>query len=76
MTDAHDLASVIDAPAMMFEAVPRQVRPGRKTLHWMRFVCPQIAELGQSATSRRHAIRSRNPWRARRPEAAILNHPV
>ena len=35
-----------------------ELRAGRKTGHWMWFVFPQIAGLGQSETSRRYAITS------------------
>ncbi len=35
-----------------------ELRAGNKTGHWMWFVFPQIAGLGQSATSRRYAINS------------------
>jgi uncharacterized protein (DUF1810 family) len=33
-----------------------ELRRGRKTSHWMWFVFPQVAGLGQSPTSRRYAI--------------------
>jgi uncharacterized protein (DUF1810 family) len=47
-----------------------ELRQGRKVSHWMWFVFPQIAGLGQSATSRHFAISSR-------AEAeAYLAHPV
>src|ERR1019366_5454912 len=36
-----------------------ELRAGRKIGHWMWFVFPQIAGLGQSDTSRRYAIASR-----------------
>lgn len=35
-----------------------ELRRGRKTSHWMWFVFPQIAGLGQSPTSRMYAISS------------------
>lgn len=35
-----------------------ELRRGRKASHWMWFVFPQIAGLGQSATSKRFAISS------------------
>ncbi|HXS66524.1 MAG TPA: DUF1810 domain-containing protein [Streptosporangiaceae bacterium] len=47
-----------------------ELQAGYKSGHWMWFVFPQIAGLGQSPTSRRYAIRSL-------PEArAYLRHPV
>src|ERR1039458_473272 len=36
----------------------RELRCGHKTSHWMWFVFPQIAGLGQSSTSKRYAISS------------------
>ncbi|HSU01629.1 MAG TPA: DUF1810 domain-containing protein [Nocardioides sp.] len=33
-----------------------ELRAGRKTSHWMWFVLPQVAGLGQTPTSRRYAI--------------------
>jgi len=42
-----------------YEAAIAELRAGRKTTHWMWFVFPQIAGLGQSETSRRYAIASR-----------------
>jgi uncharacterized protein (DUF1810 family) len=47
-----------------------ELRRGRKTSHWMWFVFPQIAGLGQSPTSRRFAISSLAEARA------YLAHPV
>ena len=35
-----------------------ELQVGRKTSHWMWFIFPQIAGLGQSATSRKYAISS------------------
>lgn len=47
-----------------------ELRSGRKISHWMWFVFPQIAGLGQSETSRRYAISTL-------AEAnAYLDHPV
>ncbi|MBV9356018.1 MAG: DUF1810 domain-containing protein [Chloroflexi bacterium] len=47
-----------------------ELRRGRKTSHWMWFVFPQIAGLGQSPMSRRYAIASLDEARA------YLRHPV
>jgi uncharacterized protein (DUF1810 family) len=41
-----------------FERAVRELRNGRKQTHWMWFVFPQIAGLGQSPTSQRYAIAS------------------
>ncbi|HWC47881.1 MAG TPA: DUF1810 domain-containing protein [Solirubrobacterales bacterium] len=47
-----------------------ELRQGRKTSHWMWFVFPQIAGLGQSEMSRRYAIDSLAEARA------YLDHPI
>jgi len=47
-----------------------ELRGGRKTSHWMWYVFPQIAGLGQSPTSRRYAISSIDEARA------YLAHPL
>ncbi|MGN6216556.1 MAG: DUF1810 domain-containing protein [Solirubrobacterales bacterium] len=47
-----------------------ELRAGRKTSHWIWFVFPQIAGLGQSAMSQRYAIGSMEEAQA------YLEHPV
>jgi uncharacterized protein (DUF1810 family) len=47
-----------------------ELRQGRKTSHWMWFVFPQIAGLGQSPTSRHFAISSLEEAKE------YLQHPV
>jgi uncharacterized protein (DUF1810 family) len=41
-----------------YEAAVAELRAGRKRSHWMWFVFPQIAGLGQTPISRRYAISS------------------
>jgi uncharacterized protein (DUF1810 family) len=53
-----------------YERAIAELRQGRKTSHWMWFVFPQIAGLGQSPTSRMYAISSLAEARA------YLAHPV
>ena len=53
-----------------FELALAELRAGRKTSHWIWFVFPQIAGLGQSAMSQRYAIESLEEARA------YLEHPV
>lgn len=64
-----DLQRFVDAqgaaPAFMDE-----LRAGRKTSHWMWFVFPQIAGLGQSPMAQRYAIASLDEARA------YLAHPI
>ena len=47
-----------------------ELRSGAKRSHWMWFVFPQIAGLGQSPTARRYAVSSLDEARA------FLQHPV
>jgi uncharacterized protein (DUF1810 family) len=53
-----------------YERALAELRRGAKVSHWMWFVFPQIAGLGQSAISRRYAISSLAEARA------YLDHPV
>ena len=66
----HDLSRFVVAQAGIYDAVLRELRAGRKTSHWMWFVFPQVAGLGQSWTSRQYAIASLDEARA------YLAHPV
>ncbi len=54
----------------MYETALAELRAGHKRSHWMWFIFPQVAGLGQSATSRRYAIASIAEARA------YLVHPV
>jgi uncharacterized protein (DUF1810 family) len=72
MDDRYDLERFVaaqDAGGTYDHAVA-ELRRGRKTSHWMWFVFPQIAGLGQSAVSRQFAISSLEEARA------YLAHPV
>lgn len=53
-----------------YDHAVEELKRGRKTSHWMWFVFPQIAGLGQSAMSRKYAISSLDEARA------YLQHPV
>jgi uncharacterized protein (DUF1810 family) len=53
-----------------YERAVAELRDGRKRSHWMWFVFPQVAGLGESAMSRRYAIASIDEARA------YLEHPV
>ena len=53
-----------------YQAAVGELRAGHKRSHWMWFVFPQIAGLGQSPTSKRFAISSLDEARA------YLAHPV
>ena len=53
-----------------YRHVVEELRRGRKTSHWMWFVFPQVAGLGESSMSRRYAISGLDEARA------YLSHPV
>lgn len=60
MDDPHDLERFVAAQNIggTYDRAVAELRRGHKTSHWMWFVFPQIAGLGQSPTSRRFAISS------------------
>jgi uncharacterized protein (DUF1810 family) len=66
MPDPYRLERFVDAQddGGAYEAALRELRDGRKRSHWMWFVFPQVAGLGQSASSRRYAISSLGEARA------------
>ena len=72
MDDAFGLERFVAAQDVgdTYDAAVAELRAGRKRSHWMWFVFPQIAGLGQSTMSRRYAIRSLAEARA------YLAHPV
>ena len=72
VSDPHGLERFVAAQdhAGTFDAALAELRAGRKRSHWMWFVFPQIAGLGQSPTSRRYAISSLEEARE------YLAHPV
>ena len=65
-----DLDRFLVAQELVYDGALEELRRGRKTGHWMWFVFPQVAGLGQSAMSRRFAITSLDEARA------YLAHPV
>jgi uncharacterized protein (DUF1810 family) len=70
--DPYDLQRFVTAQdgGGTYAQAAAELRRGRKTSHWMWFVFPQIAGLGQSAISRRYAISSLAEAQA------YLAHPV
>jgi uncharacterized protein (DUF1810 family) len=70
--DPYDLDRFVKAQDAngTYERALVELRAGRKSGHWMWFVFPQVAGLGQSETSRRYAISSRAE------AAAYLQHPL
>jgi uncharacterized protein (DUF1810 family) len=67
--DLDRFAAAQDAGGSYQQAVA-ELRNGRKTSHWMWYVFPQIAGLGQSPTSKFYAIGSVEE------ASAYLAHPV
>jgi uncharacterized protein (DUF1810 family) len=72
MNSPYDLERFVAAQddGGTYDRAVAELRHGQKASHWMWFVFPQIAGLGQSATSRRFAISSL------REATAYLQHPV
>ncbi|MET3806015.1 uncharacterized protein (DUF1810 family) [Nakamurella sp. UYEF19] len=72
MSDPLDLSRFVTAQdgGRTYAAAVAELRRGRKTSHWMWFVFPQIAGLGNSAMSRRYAISGLEEG------TAYLQHPV
>jgi uncharacterized protein (DUF1810 family) len=60
----------VDAQAPIYERVRQELNVGRKESHWMWFIFPQVAGLGQSPMSVRFAIASLDEAKA------YLVHPV
>lgn len=68
--DPHNLERFVSAQNGVYEQALGEIRAGWKRSHWMWFVFPQIAGLGQSRTARLYAIGSLDEARA------YLRHPV
>jgi uncharacterized protein (DUF1810 family) len=64
------LERFIEAQAPIYAQALGELRAGQKQSHWMWFIFPQIAGLGQSPMSRAYAIQSLDEARA------YLAHPV
>jgi uncharacterized protein (DUF1810 family) len=85
MADPFNLDRFVDAQAPVYEQVRREMEAGWKQSHWMWFIFPQIAGLGQSPMSIRFAIASLDEAKAylahsvlgpRLRECARLTHGV
>jgi uncharacterized protein (DUF1810 family) len=72
MDDPYNLERFVAAQNAggTYDRALEELRRGHKTSHWMWFVFPQIAGLGQSQMSRTYAIGSLDDARA------YLQHPV
>ena len=70
MSDPYDLQRFVEAQKDTFEAAISELRAGRKQSHWMWFIFPQLAGLGQSPTAKFFGIHDREE------AAAYLAHPL
>jgi uncharacterized protein (DUF1810 family) len=68
--DPFDLERFVSAQDAIYDHVTAELRQGQKVSHWMWFVFPQMAGLGQSPTSKKYAITSVDEAKA------YLAHPV
>ena len=70
VTNSHYLERFVEAQALTYAGVLRELAGGQKTSHWMWFIFPQLRGLGSSETARRYAIASLDEARA------YLAHPL
>ncbi len=70
MSDRYDLERFVRAQEDSYERALTEIRNGGKRSHWMWYIFPQIAGLGQSLMSQRFAIKSLEEARA------YLAHPI
>jgi uncharacterized protein (DUF1810 family) len=69
--DPFNLERFVEAQARVYDQVRRELEAGRKQSHWMWFIFPQIAGLGQSAISIRFAIASLDEAKAYLADAVL-----
>ena len=62
--DPHDLKRFVEAQKGSYDEALAELRAGRKQSHWMWYVFPQFAGLGQSSMSSRYSIKSADEARA------------
>jgi uncharacterized protein (DUF1810 family) len=60
MNDPFDLQRFIDAQAPTHQQALAELQAGRKQSHWMWYVFPQLAGLGNSDMARRYGISGRD----------------
>jgi uncharacterized protein (DUF1810 family) len=66
----YDLERFVEAQKGIYGQVTSELRAGRKRSHWIWFIFPQIAGLGNSEMAQRYAVSSLAE------AAAYLKHPV
>ncbi len=62
--DPYDLDRFVQAQAMNYEDALFELRAGKKRTHWMWYIFPQFAGLGNSGMSHRYSIKSEAEARA------------
>jgi len=70
MSDTFHLQRFIDAQDSVYADVIAELTQGRKESHWMWFIFPQFAGLGQSPTAIHYSVTSEAEARA------YLEHPI
>jgi len=70
MSDAYDLQRFVAAQDEVYTTVLGELRAGEKRGHWMWYIFPQIAGLGQSAMAKKYAITSQDEAKS------YLGHPL
>ena len=68
--DPFDLERFVEAQDRVFARAWSELSAGRKETHWMWFIFPQLAGLGQSEMSKRYGIRGMDEARA------YMQHPI
>lgn len=68
--DRFNLQRFVDAQARDYHRATAELRAGKKRSHWIWYIFPQVAGLGESAMSQRYAIGSLEEARA------YLAHPL
>ena len=70
MADEFTLQRFVDAQDRVYDQVLAELRAGAKRSHWIWFIFPQLAELGNSSAAKAFGIRSLAEAQA------YLTHPV
>jgi uncharacterized protein (DUF1810 family) len=68
--DRYNLGRFVDAQLVNYADALSEIKSGRKRSHWMWYVFPQVAGLGNSEYTKLYAIRDRNE------AEAYLQHPL
>jgi len=68
--DDHDLDRFLKAQGDTYDIALDELKAGRKRSHWIWFIFPQIAGLGQSPTSQFYGVKSLDE------AASYLRHPI